>query len=202
MRLNYLGIVVLSVFLFSACQNNGESEGDSNTETTEEKSSTEESANEQSQTQQPPQEMPGQTNQGATTEVSDQELQKFASALQEMQALNQMAQQEMVGAVQATGLEIERFSQIRQAQQDPAQEPDASEEELAQFQSAVTELEKIQNKTNQQMEQKIQDQDLSKSRYDEIGNALQNDPQLQARFREIMGPPQQQAPAGGAGTPQ
>lgn len=201
MKLNHLVIILFSIVLFSACQNNGENEDADGTEKTEE-AGVDKSTDQQEGAQNTAPEMPGQQNQAAATDISDEDLQKFVSALQQMQMLNQSAQQEMIGAVEATGLEVERFSQIRQAQQDPSKEPDASEEELSQFQSAVTELEKIQNNINQQMEQQIEAQGLSQARYDEIGNAIQNSPELQARLQQMMAPPQPQGAPGGSETPQ
>ena len=197
--MNYLSVLILSIFLLSACQNSGEGEEKSAEETTETEQTSE------SETPEAGDEAPDLLNEmgaEATTDVSDEELKQFASALQQMQMMNQMAQQRMVAAVQDAGLEVERFSAIRQAQEAPDQTTDATEDELAKVDAAVAELEKIQEETNTQMVAKIEAAGLIEARYQEIGQALQNSQALQAKFQELMAPPAGAQAPQGQGQPQ
>lgn len=49
-------------------------------------------------------------------EVTDKELKQFASAFQQVQDVDQQAQQNMIKAVEVAGLEVPRFNEIQQAQ--------------------------------------------------------------------------------------
>ncbi len=119
-------------------------------------------------------------------EVSDKELKQFATAFQEVQTINEQAQNNMVNAIEKEGLNVQRFNEIQQAQQDPNQEAGATDEELEQYESAITELEKIQMGAQQEMEEKITNEGLTIPRYQEIAAAIQASPELQQKFREYL----------------
>lgn len=126
---------------------------------------------------------PGQTQQKP---VSDEEIQKFATAMSNVQTVNQQAQQEMVKAVTDEGIEVSRYNEIYEAQQNPNQDVDSSEEEMEQFRSASQKIQKIQQKTQGQIEKDIQKAGLSMQRYQEISTQVQGDPDLQEKVREQM----------------
>lgn len=119
-------------------------------------------------------------------EVSDTELQQFASALQQVQSVDQDAQQDMVKAVEEEGFEIQRFNEIHQAKLDPNQEADASNEEEVMYEMASKELEKIQVDAQQKMQKKIAEEGLTVTRYQEIMASLQTNPDLQQKLQEIL----------------
>lgn len=119
-------------------------------------------------------------------EVSDKELQQFASALQQVQNLDQQAQQDMVKAVEEEGLEAQRYSEIQQAQQVPDQESDVTDEELVKYKSASAELEKIQVEAQQKMQDKILEEGLTVPRYQELAAVIQASPELQQKLQEYL----------------
>lgn len=119
-------------------------------------------------------------------EVSTEELKQFASALQEVQTINQQVQQKMINAVEEEGLEVQRYKEIMQAQQDPNQEANATNEELKQFETAIQEVGELQAKAEQEMEAKIIAEDLTINRYREILALIQNDPELQQRIQKYL----------------
>ena len=119
-------------------------------------------------------------------EISDQELKQFASALQQIQVINQQAQQAMVKAVEEKGLEVQRYNEIQQAQQDPNQEAEVTEKELKQYETATQELEEIQVQIQQQMQAKIVEEGLTVNRYQEIAAVIQNDPELHQKLQEYL----------------
>src|SRR6056297_364616 len=86
------------------------------------------------------------------TEVSDKELKTFASAFQQVQALDQKAQQDMVKAVQDEGLSVQRFNEMLQSEEDPNQEANPTEEEKQQYENVNKQIAVIQQKTQQSMQ--------------------------------------------------
>ena len=129
-----------------------------------------------------PQQMPQQQ----TTEVSDDEIEQFALAFVEIQNIEQKIQPEMVQIVEDEGIEVQRFNEIMNAQQDPNQEVDASEDELIKFASANREIEEIQTRAQREMMEKIAESGLSVDRYQEIMVAVRNDPALQQKLQSSI----------------
>jgi len=129
--------------------------------------------------------MPQQTVQPADpASVTDTEMEQFAGVFVELQTMNQQIQQEMVTAVQEEGIEVQRFNEIMNAQQDPNQEVDATQEELELFAAAGQAIQQIQQGAQQDMQKVITDSELSLPRYQSIMAALQNDAGLQQRLQE------------------
>jgi hypothetical protein len=119
-------------------------------------------------------------------EVSDQEIKQFASAFQQIQAVDQMAQQDMIKAVEDEGLDVERYNEIQQTAQDPNQEIDVNGDELKKYEIATREIEKIQMEAQQQMQEKIVEEGLTIDRYQEIAAVIQNDPELQQKLQKYL----------------
>lgn len=119
-------------------------------------------------------------------EVSDSELSKFANAFQAIRMINQEAQQEMMQTVQEAGMDIQKFNEIHQAAMDPAVEVEVSAEEQKKHQEITSDLEKMQVTFQEQMEEVIEEQDLTIQRYEQIAMGLQNDPELQERLKAVF----------------
>ena len=131
--------------------------------------------------------MSGAIAQNAQSEtVSDEELQKYASALNKVEIIDQDAQLKMVNAVEAEGLEVERYNEIREAQMNESTEVDADSEELEMHQAATMEVVKIIREVQEEMQSKIMEAGLSLNRYQEISQLVQNDPELQAKLQELL----------------
>lgn len=135
-----------------------------------------------------PQQMPQQQD----IDVSDGEIDQFASVFVELQSMNQEIQQEMMGAVEDEGIEVQRFNQIMQAQQDPNQEVEANEEELQNFAKASQAVEQIQVKVQKDMEEVITKNNLTVQRYQQIMMAVRNDADLQQRLQQKIQQDQQE----------
>jgi len=116
--------------------------------------------------------------QQASEEVTDKELKQFASAFQQVQRVDQNAQQIMIKAVQDEGLEVQRFNEIQQAQQ--------ANQEIKKYESASTELKKIQVQAQQEMQEKITEEGLTVPRYQEIATSIQASPELQEKLQEYL----------------
>ena len=119
-------------------------------------------------------------------EVSDAELEKFATAFQHVRVITMEAQQEMAGVVANEGMEIQRFTEIHEATLNPEVEVTATEEEKKQHQKIVSGLETIQAGVQGKMEKAVQDQGITPARYEQIASGLQNDPALQERLRKTF----------------
>jgi hypothetical protein len=119
-------------------------------------------------------------------EISDNELKQFITAVQQVQMVDQMAQQQMMGAIQEEEMEVPRFVEIMQAMQDPNQEVEATEEEMEKFQAASNKIEQIQIEIQGEMESLIVDAGLTIERYQVISMQIQSDPELQQRFQTMI----------------
>ena len=120
------------------------------------------------------------------TDVSDKELTTFVAAFQQVQVINQQAQQNMVKAVQDEELSIERFNEMKQNEQNPNQEIQGTTEEMEQFDKANQQIVQIQKQATQSMQKKIEDEGLTIQRYQEIAMALQKSPELQQKIQKMM----------------
>src|SRR5690554_3134615 len=87
--------------------------------------------------------MPAPT-QEQTPEVSDKELEKFANIYMEVQTESEKMQAEAVEVIEAEGMDIERFNEISNAQNNPNQEVEPNETELNQLTKINTKIEEIQ----------------------------------------------------------
>ena len=119
-------------------------------------------------------------------EISDNELKQFIGAIQHIQRIDQMAQQQMMAVIQEEEMEVQRFVEIMQAMQDSNQEVEASEEEMQKFEKASGGIEKIQMDSQGEMEEHILAEGLSLERYQEISMMIQSDPELQQRFQQMI----------------
>ena len=118
--------------------------------------------------------------------VSDDDLQLFASAFMQVQAVDHQAQAEMIEAVEENGFSVERFNEIHQSLQSPELEIDLSQEEAENFDNANSSIETIQMGAQQEMATKIEEEGLTINRYQEIMMAVQNDMELQEKLQEYL----------------
>ncbi|MEX0980535.1 MAG: DUF4168 domain-containing protein [Bacteroidales bacterium] len=135
------------------------------------------------QSPQPPQQ---QLQQPQSEPVSDAEVKQFASAFGEIQQINEKTQQKMVSTVENEGIQVDRFNEIVQSQQNPNQDAGTSEKEMESFNTAIQELQVIQNASQQEMQQAVIDEGLTVERYQELMSQVQTDANLQQRLQELM----------------
>jgi len=119
-------------------------------------------------------------------EVSDQELEKFATVIQQLRSIRMESRDEMSQALEEIGLSPELFREILQAKQNPEAESDASEEELQKFDSATEELAQIQKETQSDMKEAVESQGLKVSRFQQILSAVREQPDLQQQVQQII----------------
>ena len=118
-------------------------------------------------------------------EVTDYDLQNFAKAYKEMLQLNNKAQKEMAQIIQKEGLELEVYHAINDSK-DSEYEPDVPAAEFKKFERVQPEIEKVQNKLEQDVEKAYNKHDLSKQDYRAIAERVKQDQLLQIKLEKIM----------------
>jgi hypothetical protein len=131
---------------------------------------------------------PGMQNPNSQQQVdiSDADLEKFANAFKEIQVINQASQQQMIAVIQEEGMEVQRFNEIFQAEQNPNQKSEMNAEEETMFENINVEIKTIQKDSEKKMIGKIEDKGLSVNRYQQIMMAIQNNPEMQGKLQKHL----------------
>ena len=122
----------------------------------------------------------------ASSDISSEELEQFAAAIQEMRSIQMESRNQVSQAIEQEGLSTTRFREILQAQRNPEVETDASQEELQKFENASQKLAQIQRDTQSEMKQAVESQGLEIPRFQEILGAVREQPELQQQVQEII----------------
>lgn len=199
MLLRKVAAIALISFGLSACDNGSTTDQSSEGETTSTPQEQQQQAQPAQQQQQPGQ-MPQGQSQTEVPNISDEELKQFAAIAQELQVINQASQQEMMAAIEAEGMKVDRYTQIQQAQQNPSQESDATAEEMKTFEAANKKLQEVQMGAQEKMTKKLEDAGLSEEWYQQTAMAIQSNQELMMRFQQLQqgGAPNQGGAAGQA----
>lgn len=131
-----------------------------------------------------PQQQPQQ--QQPSADFSDEQLEQFAVAFQEVQEMNSGVQDEMMGAIEEEGLDVERFNKIQQAQQNPEAKKDISEEEMKKFENCMQAIQKVQMQAQKKMESAVQESGLDMNTFQQIMRAMQENPEIQQKVQKKM----------------
>ncbi|USR91737.1 DUF4168 domain-containing protein [Phormidium yuhuli AB48] len=139
--------------------------------------------------QQAPAPQPGGMQETPQMDVSESDLERFAIAIQQIQAIERQAQAQMIEVIEAQGLTIDRFNEIAQSQQDPEMQAqvDVSNEEAQTFEQAVERISGIRQEAEMEMETAVQQEGLDVQEFNMISQAVQQDPSLQQRVMEMLG---------------
>lgn len=139
------------------------------------------------QTQESPQPEP-QVQETPEEEISSEELQKFANAVKQLQAVEQESETQMIEAIQSEGLSEGRFLEIRQIQQNPEAEASSeiTQEEKEGFETAMAKLSEIQQETQVKMKQVVQSEGLEVGRFNQIMQAAQSSPELRQEVQQMI----------------
>lgn len=130
---------------------------------------------------------PGGSGQTPQVDVSQEELEQFAAALENVQSIRQEMVQNTQGAVADSSLEESRFQELYRADQGgPAPSQEASDQERAAYDEVMQEIQQIQQQSNQEMVQAVRDEGLEVQRFNQIAQAIQQSSELQERFQELQ----------------
>lgn len=119
-------------------------------------------------------------------EITATDLERFAMAVQQIQAIEQQAQAQMVEAIQGEGLTVERFNEIAQSQQNPEMQVQLSDQEAQTFAQAIQQISQIHQAAEQEMQAAVQDEGLAVDEFNQIAQTVQQDPTLQRQVLELL----------------
>ncbi|MGM0441356.1 MAG: DUF4168 domain-containing protein [Elusimicrobiota bacterium] len=171
-----LGIAGLVVVGLMACSSGEEKSAEPEQET---QAEAETEANQQEA-------MPQQPEAVESSDIEDEELEKFSEAMESIRPITSEAQSDMAKTIEDSDVSMERYQEVTMAQQQ-GQEADLSAEEEQQFQEINEKLQKLQTDIQEKQIKGIEEAGLDVERFQQISNALQQDPELQQRFSEITG---------------
>ncbi|MFP4132776.1 MAG: DUF4168 domain-containing protein [Halothece sp.] len=120
------------------------------------------------------------------TDISDQELEQFATAIQEIETIQMESRNQVGQTIEDEGLTPQQFRDILEAQRDPEIENEASDEELEQFESATQQLVQIQRETQVDMRKAVEATGLEVERFQEIFAAVREQPELRQEVQQII----------------
>lgn len=125
-------------------------------------------------------------NQSGSPDVTDQELESFVAALQEVQTVQQQMATQSQESVQSSEMGEERFQELYQARQSGS-EPDnaATDAENEEFEQLMAEIQGIQQDSNEAMVEAVEEEGLGVQRFNEIAQAVQQDQSLMQRMQEM-----------------
>jgi len=124
----------------------------------------------------------------ASSDVSDEEIEMVASAINELGPIQVEAQEKMQEAVEGEDITFERFQQMMMAMQNPqsADQVNITDEEMATLQTLQPTLMEIQSEADKKMVEKIESSGLTVERYQNIVMAAQQDEELRARVEALL----------------
>lgn len=130
----------------------------------------------------------GQQMQSAQPDsITDEELEKFAVVTSELQQVQRESREEVEDMLSEKEMDLQRFQQIMMSRQNPNMGD--SIEVTDQEEETMEEIEPKLQKMNQQSQQKLmsimQEEGLQPQRFQAISQALQQNPELMKRFKEI-----------------
>ncbi len=193
-----LALLIAGSFVLVGCGQSGENSGnqaqsgDQRMEQMNQQNTPQTQQSQSQQQQQMRQQMQQQMRQqmqAPDIEVSDQELETFATVIEEAQQIQQGQQEKMKSAVEETGISLNRYSQImrqmQSARRDTSQNVDMTNKEQQQIQEANQAVQQIQTKTQQQITEVIEEEGMEPQRFQKILQAVRTDSSLQNRFQEF-----------------
>lgn len=124
--------------------------------------------------------------------ISPDELKKFAGAIKKMVAIAQETETQMAQTVQASKIPDERFREIYQSKRDPQAKPKTpiTADEQQRYEQTVSKLTQIETDARKRMDAAITEQQLERQRFDQIFAAVQGNPQLRQEVKNIIQNPQ------------
>lgn len=129
-----------------------------------------------------------------TKEITDAEIKKLSKILNQLQQLNMQSQQIMMQTVENQGLPVQRFMEIQQGGNDPEIVKTITEDEKKKYQSAITELGKVQIEMRKKMENVLKKEGVTMQEYQQMMIALQTNPQAQQKLMQMSAPQTPPAP--------
>jgi hypothetical protein len=133
------------------------------------------------------QQMPPQQQQQVPTNFTDEEYEKFVKINQEIIPLQEEMQGKMIQSIEETGLDINRFNELAQAQQagnikEVSQDP----EEIAKFNEAGQKIVEMNQEIGEAYQQKMDEHDMDQQKFQQMMMAYQQSEQVRAKVDSMM----------------
>lgn len=128
-----------------------------------------------------------QPQQKVNDNFSDEEYEQFVDINVKLIPMQMEIEDKMVTIVEDTGLEVNRFQELMQAQQQ-GNIMDASEDpqEIAKFNEAGQEVMKVQQESQQKLQKYITDNDMDLQKFQEMSIAYQQSPEVKEKVDALM----------------
>ena len=128
-----------------------------------------------------------QAQEASQAEISQEELQQFAKAIKQLQAIQQESEKKVVKAIEGEGLSRERFREISQVQQNPETQSttEVTDEEMQSFEKAVARVTELLQAAQSKMEQAVRAEGLEIQRFNQIATAVRQTPALQQELQQM-----------------
>jgi PBP1b-binding outer membrane lipoprotein LpoB len=130
--------------------------------------------------------MPGMQQQAPTVEVSDEELANFVQLSMDVEEMGIKAEEEMLAVLDKTGMSVERFNQLQQAEGQGQLDEMTEAGEKATYETTMEQIEEIQQRIDGEVEEKAEELGFSEDRYRDIAMAMRSDAQLMQRFQTMF----------------
>ncbi|WPP48425.1 DUF4168 domain-containing protein [Catalinimonas niigatensis] len=127
-------------------------------------------------------------------DFTDDELKLFLKANKSVAMVQQEAEQKMIQAIEEEEMDINRFNEIANAQQNPQAEPDVSEDEMATFTKAAEKVMAVQRETQSEVAAAVESEGMEFTDYREIMMAYQSSPVVQEKLTKLIEEEQGQNP--------
>ncbi|HAC63341.1 MAG TPA: hypothetical protein DCF68_07310 [Cyanothece sp. UBA12306] len=130
--------------------------------------------------------------QAQSTNVSDQELEKFAKIILEQAKLAKKTQDMMVTVLQREGLTQKRFREIAKQQSNSNSQAaeGVTSEEMQQYKQALPKIKSITETYKEKLQAMVKSEGFSVKRFNEIAIAVEDDKSLQTKITKMLGLPQ------------
>jgi DNA-binding transcriptional MerR regulator len=123
-----------------------------------------------------------------STEVSPEELQKFARIAKQVLAVTKDAETQIIRAIRKAGFTEAQFDEIYQVQSDPTVQPakPLSAKDKERYDQAIAQIRQIQQATQTQVETVMKTEGMDLQRFNQILAIVQNDPKLLQEVQRLM----------------
>ncbi len=128
--------------------------------------------------------------------LTEADLNKLATILGKLQALNIESQNKMMAVVQAKGMETQKYMQLQQTMQSPETAKNVSEADRAKMQEINNELGKVQVDMRKKMENVLKQENITMAEYQQMMIAIQMDPEAQQKLMQKVAPQTTPPPPG------
>lgn len=128
----------------------------------------------------------GQPDNSPTFE--DQELEKFADVMEEIQEVQTESNQKMESAFSDSSMSKERFNTLYSARQNQSTQKaeDETDAETEEFNALAKKIQSIQQDSQKEMVETVRENDMTVQKFNEIVKAMRANPELGQRIQQLM----------------